>query len=32
MGAVSEQRWYVSAARMGAAGVVVALINLALPG
>ncbi len=32
MGAVAGQRWYVSAARMGAAGVVVAAVNLALPG
>ena len=32
MGSISGQRWYVAAARMGLAGVVVALINLLLPG
>jgi predicted membrane protein (TIGR00267 family) len=32
MGSVSGQRWYVAAARMGLAGIVVALINIALPG
>jgi VIT1/CCC1 family predicted Fe2+/Mn2+ transporter len=32
MGSVSGQRWYVSAARMGLAGLVVALVNLLLPG
>lgn len=32
MGSISGQRWYVSAARMGAAGLVVALLNLVLPG
>lgn len=32
MGTVSGQRWYVSALRMGLAGLVVALINLFLPG
>jgi predicted membrane protein (TIGR00267 family) len=31
MGSISGQRWYVSAARMGVAGVVVALVNLVLP-
>jgi len=32
MGSISGQRWYVSAARMGLAGLVVALINVFLPG
>jgi predicted membrane protein (TIGR00267 family) len=32
MGSISGQRWYVSAARMALAGVVVALVNLVLPG
>jgi predicted membrane protein (TIGR00267 family) len=32
MGSISGQRWYVAAARMGVAGVVVALVNLVLPG
>lgn len=32
MGSISGQRWYVAAARMGIAGVVVAGINLLLPG
>ncbi|WP_436925037.1 VIT1/CCC1 transporter family protein [Halosimplex amylolyticum] len=32
MGSISGQRWYVSAIRMGLAGLVVALINLFLPG
>ena len=32
MGSISGQRWYVSALRMGLAGLVVALINLFLPG
>lgn len=32
MGSISGQRWYVSAARMGLAGLVVALLNLVLPG
>jgi predicted membrane protein (TIGR00267 family) len=32
MGSISGQRWYVSAARMGLAGLVVAVINLFLPG
>ena len=32
MGSISGQRWYVAAARMGLAGVVVAAINLLLPG
>ncbi|WP_123538486.1 VIT1/CCC1 transporter family protein [Halosimplex salinum] len=32
MGSISGQRWYVSAARMGLAGLVVALLNLFLPG
>ena len=32
MGSISGQRWYVSALRMGVAGLVVALINLFLPG
>ena len=31
MGSISDQRWYVAAARMGLAGVVVAAINLVLP-
>ncbi|WP_135827147.1 VIT1/CCC1 transporter family protein [Halorussus ruber] len=32
MGSISGQRWYVAAFRMGLAGLVVALINLFLPG
>ena len=32
MGSISGQRWYVAAARMGLAGVVVAVVNLFLPG
>jgi len=32
MGSISGQRWYVAAARMGLAGVVVAGINWVLPG
>lgn len=32
MASISGQRWYVAAARMGLAGVVVAAINLLLPG
>ncbi|WP_254841070.1 VIT1/CCC1 transporter family protein [Natronomonas marina] len=32
MGSISGQRWYVSAARMGLAGLVVAGINVLLPG
>jgi predicted membrane protein (TIGR00267 family) len=32
MGSISGQRWYVAAARMGLAGVVVAVINFLLPG
>ncbi|WP_440990822.1 VIT1/CCC1 transporter family protein [Haloarchaeobius baliensis] len=32
MGSISGHRWYVSAARMGLAGLVVAGINLLLPG
>ena len=32
MGSISDQRWYVAAARMGLAGLVVAVINLLLPG
>lgn len=32
MGSISGQRWYVSALRMGLAGLVVAVINLLLPG
>jgi predicted membrane protein (TIGR00267 family) len=32
MGSISGQRWYVSAARMGLAGLVVAAINVLLPG
>jgi predicted membrane protein (TIGR00267 family) len=32
MGSISNQRWYVAAFRMGLAGLVVALINLLLPG
>jgi predicted membrane protein (TIGR00267 family) len=31
MGSISDQRWYVAAARMGLAGIVVAGINIALP-
>ncbi|MFC6784705.1 VIT1/CCC1 transporter family protein [Halobaculum halobium] len=31
MGSISGQRWYVAAARMGLAGVVVTAINLVLP-
>lgn len=32
MGSISEQNWYVAGARMGLAGLVVAVINLLLPG
>ncbi|WP_276257702.1 VIT1/CCC1 transporter family protein [Haloglomus litoreum] len=32
MGSISGQRWYVAAARMALAGLVVAVINLFLPG
>ena len=32
MGVISQQRWYVAAARMGLAGVVVAIISILLPG
>ncbi|MFC7132789.1 MULTISPECIES: VIT1/CCC1 transporter family protein [Salinibaculum] len=32
MGSISGQRWYVSALRMGLAGLVVAVINVFLPG
>jgi predicted membrane protein (TIGR00267 family) len=32
MGSISEQKWYVAAARMGLAGLVVAVINFFLPG
>ncbi|WP_254274336.1 VIT1/CCC1 transporter family protein [Haloarcula marina] len=32
MGSISGQRWYVAAARMALAGVVVAAVNLVLPG
>jgi predicted membrane protein (TIGR00267 family) len=32
MGSISGQRWYVAAARMGAAGLVVAALNVLLPG
>jgi predicted membrane protein (TIGR00267 family) len=32
MGSMAGQRWYVSAARMGLAGLVVAAINVLLPG
>jgi predicted membrane protein (TIGR00267 family) len=32
MGLISGQRWYVAAARMGLAGLVVAILNLFLPG
>jgi VIT1/CCC1 family predicted Fe2+/Mn2+ transporter len=32
MGSISGQRWYVAAARMGLAGLVVAAINVVLPG
>jgi hypothetical protein len=32
MGSLSRQRWYVAGVRMGLAGVVVAVVNLFLPG
>ncbi|EMA08786.1 VIT1/CCC1 transporter family protein [Haloarcula marismortui] len=32
MGSISDQRWYVAAVRMGLAGLVVAILNLFLPG
>jgi predicted membrane protein (TIGR00267 family) len=32
MGSISGQRWYVAAARMGLAGLVVAVVNVLLPG
>ena len=32
MGSISRQRWYVSGARMGVAGLVVAVLNYFLPG
>jgi predicted membrane protein (TIGR00267 family) len=32
MGSISGQRWYVAAARMAVAGLVVAIVNLFLPG
>jgi predicted membrane protein (TIGR00267 family) len=32
MGSISGQRWYVAAARMATAGLVVAVVNWALPG
>lgn len=32
MGSIAGQRWWVAAARMGLAGVVVAVVNLLLPG
>ncbi|MDT3436031.1 VIT1/CCC1 transporter family protein [Haloarcula sp. 1CSR25-25] len=32
MGSISGQRWYVAAARMGLAGLVVAVLNFFLPG
>ncbi len=32
MGSISKQRWYVAAARMGLAGIVVAIITVFLPG
>jgi VIT1/CCC1 family predicted Fe2+/Mn2+ transporter len=32
MGSISGQRWYVAAGRMGLAGLVVAAINVFLPG
>ncbi|MDZ5811924.1 VIT1/CCC1 transporter family protein [Halorubrum sp. AD140] len=32
MGSISGQRWYVAAARMGLAGLVVAVVNFFLPG
>ena len=32
MGSISGQRWYVAAARMALAGLVVAVVNLFLPG
>lgn len=32
MGSISGQRWYVAAVRMGLAGLVVAAINIVLPG
>jgi len=32
LGSISRQRWYVAGARMGVAGLVVALLNLLFPG
>ena len=32
LGAISRQRWYVAAARMGLAGIVVAVLSIFLPG
>ena len=32
LGSISGQRWYVAAARMGLAGLVVAVVNVLLPG
>lgn len=32
LGSISRQRWFVSGVRMGLAGIVVALLNLVLPG
>jgi VIT1/CCC1 family predicted Fe2+/Mn2+ transporter len=32
MGSISGQRWYVAAARMALAGLVVAVVNVLLPG
>jgi len=32
MGSISKQRWYVAGARMGVAGIVVAVLNVFLPG
>ena len=32
MGMISRQRWYVAAARMGLAGIVVAILSIVLPG
>ena len=32
MASISRQRWYVAGARMGLAGIVVAVINVFLPG
>ena len=32
LGTISQQRWWIAALRMGAAGIVVALISIVLPG